>query len=98
MLVHLILLVILCMLLWLSNTVILQYLSKFNSFKKIEINRDATFDEDATFCKSKNNSSEEIQEEDPKAPRGLEPEDEVIHEDHDELEPQRPEDLHKEVI
>ena len=67
-------------------------------FKKIEIGIDITFDEDAAFCKSKKNSLEEIQEEEPKAPRGLEPEDEeVVHEDHDELEPQRPEDPPKEV-
>jgi len=67
-------------------------------FKKIEINRDVTFDEDVAFCKSKKNSLEEIEEEEPKAPTGLEPEDEeVVHEDHDELEPQRLEDLPKGV-
>ena len=67
-------------------------------FKKIEISRDVTFDEDATFRKSKKNSSEEIQDEEPKAPRGLEREvEEVVPEDHDELEPQRPEDPPKEV-
>ena len=61
------------------------------SFKNIKINRDVTFDEDATSCKSKKNSSEEIQDEDPKAPRGLEPKaKEVVPEDHDELETQRP--------
>lgn len=40
------------------------------SFKKIEISRDATFDEDATFRKSKKNALEEVQDEDTKSPRG----------------------------
>ena len=61
-------------------------------FKKIEIRRDVTFDEDVAFCKSKKNSFEEIQDEEPKSPQGLEPK----AEDHDELEPQRLEDLAKE--
>lgn len=67
-------------------------------FKKIEIRIDVTFDEDASFCKSKKNSSEEIQDKEPKAPRGLESEaEEVVPEDHDEMERQRPEDPPKEV-
>ena len=69
-----------------------------SGFKKIEISGDVTFDEDAAFYKSKKNPSEEIQDEEPKAPRGLEPEaEEVVPEDHDKLEPQRPEDPPKEV-
>ena len=67
-------------------------------FKKIEVSRDVTFDDDATFWKSKKNSLEEIQDEGPKAPKGLEPEaEEVVPEDYDELELQRPEDPPKEV-
>ena len=67
-------------------------------FKKIEINRDVIFDEDVAFCKSKKNSSEEIQDEEPKALRWLELEaEEIVREDHDEMEPQRPEDPPKEV-
>lgn len=67
-------------------------------FTKIEISRDVTFDEDAAFYKSKKNSSEEIQDGEPKAPKGLEPEaEEVVLKDHDELEPQTPEDPPKEV-
>ena len=68
-------------------------------FKKIEITRDVTFDEDAAFSKSKKNASEEVQDEEPKAPRGSEPEaKKFVDEDHDELEPQKPEDPPNEVF
>ena len=40
--------------------------------KKIEISGDVTFNEDATLCNSENNWLEEIQDEEPKSPRGLE--------------------------
>ena len=43
-------------------------------FKKIEISRDVTFDEDATLNKSKKNASEEVQNEKPKAVIGSKPE------------------------
>ena len=68
-------------------------------FKKIEINRDVTFDEDVTSSKSKKNASEDAQDEEPKAPRGSKPEvEKFVLEDHDELEPQKPEDPPKEVF
>ena len=55
-----------------------------------------TFDEDAAFSKSKKNASEEVQDEEPKAPRGSEPEAKKFAlEDHDELEPQKSEILPK---
>ena len=62
-------------------------------FKKIEISRDVTFDEDAAFSKSKKNASEEVQDEEPKDPRGSYSEaKKFVPEYHDELEPQKPED------
>lgn len=68
-------------------------------FKKIAISRDVTFDEDAAFNKSKKNASEEVQDEEPKAPRGSKPEAEkFVPKDHDELEPQKPKDPPKEVF
>jgi hypothetical protein len=60
--------------------------------RKVEINRDVTFDENATFSKSKQIRAEEAHEEEnevPKVPEAVEPE-EVIPEDHDMVEPQKP--------
>jgi hypothetical protein len=59
---------------------------------KVEINRDVTFNENATFSKSKQIGAEEAHEEEnevPKFPEAVEPE-EVITKDHDMVEPQKP--------
>jgi hypothetical protein len=62
-------------------------------YHHIEINRDVTFDEDATLKKSRRCQLEEVYEEEPVAPRVAEPVREVIvslddeiHEDHDMIE------------
>jgi hypothetical protein len=55
------------------------------SHRKVEINRDVTFDENVAFNKSKQIHAEEVHEEDnesPKVPEVVEPK-EVIPEDHD---------------
>jgi hypothetical protein len=66
-------------------------------YHHIEINRDVTFDEDATFKKSRRCKLEEVYEEEPVAPRVVEPvrevitsPDEEIPEDHDIIESQEP--------
>jgi hypothetical protein len=65
------------------------------SHRKVEINRDVTFDENATFNKSKQIHAEEVHEEEnevPKIPEAVEPE-EVIPEDHETIEPQKPTEI-----
>jgi hypothetical protein len=67
--------------------------------RQIEISRDVTFDEDATFSRSRQNHTDEIHDEEPEAPRVADT-DEVMMlyqksmypEDHDMAEPQRPAD------
>jgi hypothetical protein len=66
-------------------------------YHHIEINRDVTFDEDATFKRSRKCHLEEVYEEEPVAPRVAEPLKEVtvtlddeILEDHDMIESQEP--------
>jgi hypothetical protein len=66
-------------------------------YHHIEINRDVTFDEDATLKKSRRCHLEEVYEEEPVAPRVAEPvrevitsPDEEILEDHDIIESQEP--------
>jgi transposase InsO family protein len=67
------------------------------SYRQIEITRDVTFDEDASFNKSKKCQLEEVYEEEHVAPRVVEHNkevavtpDDVISEDHDMVEPQEP--------
>jgi hypothetical protein len=62
--------------------------------RQIEISRDVTFDEDATFNRSRQNHIDEVHDEEPKAPRIIETEggsdvvpEEYIPEDHDMTEP-----------
>ena len=57
-------------------------------FKQIETSRDVTFDEDITFSKSKQNHIDEVDDEEPKAPRvtGTNAK-ECDPEDHDMAEP-----------
>jgi hypothetical protein len=62
---------------------------------KVEINRDVTFDENATSSKSKQIRAKEVHEEEnevPKVPEAVELE-EVIPEDHDMVEPQKPAEI-----
>jgi hypothetical protein len=54
--------------------------------RKVEINRDVTFDENATFNKSKQIRVEEVHEEENEVPKIPE---EVELEDHDTVEPQK---------
>jgi hypothetical protein len=56
--------------------------------------RDVTFDEDATFNRSRHNHSDEVHDEEPEAPRVADTNacDDVVLEDHDMEEPQRPAD------
>jgi hypothetical protein len=69
-------------------------------YHHIEINRDVTFDEDATLKRSRKFQLEEVYEEEPVAPRVAEPVKEVavilgdeILEDHDMIEYQEPSDM-----
>jgi hypothetical protein len=55
------------------------------SYHHIEINRDVTFDEDATLMRSKRCHIEEVYEEEPVAPRVVEPMKEVIVTPNDEI-------------
>jgi hypothetical protein len=67
--------------------------------KKIEINRDVIFDEDAAFCKSKRNHVDEVHDEEPttsKVPNTEE--EELVPENHDMMEPQKPVDSPTKVI
>jgi hypothetical protein len=66
-------------------------------YHHIEINRDVTFDEDATLKRSRKCQREQVYEEEPVAPRVAEPVKEVavtpddeIPEDHDMIESQEP--------
>jgi hypothetical protein len=66
-------------------------------YHHIEISRDVTFDDDATFKKSRRCQLEEVYKEEPVAPRVAEPVREVtasfddeIQEDHDMIESQEP--------
>jgi hypothetical protein len=64
------------------------YMIYIPGHRKVEINRDVTFDENATFSKSKQSRAEEAHEEEnevPKVLEAVEPE-EVIPEDHDMVE------------
>ena len=69
------------------------------NFRQIETSKDVTFDEDTTFSRSRPNHVDEVHDEEPKAPRATNT-DAKEHdlEDHDVIEPQRPEDPPKEVI
>jgi hypothetical protein len=63
--------------------------------RKVEINRDVTFDENAIFSKSKQIHAKEVHEEEnevPKVPEVVELE-EVIREDHEIVEPQKPAEI-----
>ena len=67
-------------------------------FRQIETSKDVTFDEDTTFSRSRPNHPEEVLDEDPEAPRAtVRDSEERDPEDHDMIEPQRPEDPPKEV-
>ena len=61
-------------------------------FKQIETSRDVTFNEDTTFIRSRLNHADEVHDEDPEAPRetSTDPEEHDL-EDHDMIEPQKPE-------
>jgi hypothetical protein len=66
-------------------------------YRQIEISRDVTFDEDATFSRSRQHHTDEIHDEEPKAPRVVDTDagNDVVPvehgpEDHDMAEPQRP--------
>jgi hypothetical protein len=66
------------------------------SHRKVEINRDKTFDENANFSESKQIRAKKVHEEEngvPKVPEAVKPE-EVIPEDHDMVEPQKPVEIH----
>ena len=57
-------------------------------FKQIETSRDVTFDEDATFNKSRRHRAEEVLDEEPEAPRATVRDDEECDlVDHDMAEP-----------
>jgi hypothetical protein len=62
--------------------------------RQIETSRDVTFDEDATFSKSRQHHSDEVHDEEPEAPRVTDTDvgDDVVLEDHDMEEPQIPTD------
>jgi hypothetical protein len=66
-------------------------------YRQIEISRDVTFDEDATFSRSRQHHTDEIHDEEPEAPRVADSDvgndvvpEEHGPEDHDMAEPQRP--------
>jgi hypothetical protein len=65
--------------------------------QKVEISQDVTFDESASFSKSKQDCEKEVHEEENEVTRVLEAEavepEEVFHEDNDMAEPQRPVDM-----
>jgi hypothetical protein len=68
------------------------YMIYIPGHRKVEISGDVTFNENATFSKSKQIRAEEVHEEEnefPKVPEAVEPED-VIPEDHDIVEPHKP--------
>ena len=71
-------------------------------YRQIELSRDATFDEDATFKKIRKDKEVEEEHENPRAAGVSQPirneEKEQIPEDHDMIEPQRPEELSSEMI
>jgi hypothetical protein len=62
--------------------------------RKVEISQDVTFDESVAFSKSKQDCAKEVHEEENEVTRVPEAEavelEEVIHEDNDMVEPQRP--------
>jgi hypothetical protein len=69
------------------------YMIYIPGHQKVEISRDVTFDESATFNKLKHDCAKEVHEEDNEVTRvpeaeAVEPE-EVIHEDNDMAKPQR---------
>lgn len=67
-------------------------------FKQIETNRDVTFDEDVVFNKSRRHRTEEVLDEEPRAPTATIRDDEERDlVDHDMTEPQMPIDPPKEV-
>jgi hypothetical protein len=67
--------------------------------RQIETSRDVTFDEDTTFSRSRQNHSDEVHDEEHKAPRVADTDagDDVVLEDHDMEEPQKPADSSKEM-
>jgi hypothetical protein len=73
------------------------YMIYIHGHQKVEISQDVTFDESATFSKSKQGCAKEVHEEENEVTRVLEAETvelkEVIHEDNDMEEPQRPTEM-----
>jgi hypothetical protein len=67
--------------------------------RHIETSRDVTFDEDATFNRSRQNHSDEIHDEEPEAPRVTDTDagDDIVLYEHDMEEPKKPADSSREM-
>lgn len=68
-------------------------------YRQIKTSRDATFDEDTAFSRWKQNHSNEIHDEESKAPKVTDTDaEEHVLEDHDMVEPQKLVDSPREVV
>jgi hypothetical protein len=67
--------------------------------RQIETSKDVTFNEDATFSRSRQNHLDEVHDEEPEIPivADIDAGDDVVLEDHDLEEPQRPADSSREM-